>query len=326
MPSPADVVSGSSSAHSDTFSCPNCGQQTPSGFAFCQQCGFKIPPAAPARGPGSPPIVSGQVGGGEAIAATLAAPNAGAALRGPSPSHSAPQAPPQAAHVPGPPTDIDAAPGWGTLVSVNRDGTDGESFALKGDWAIVGRTGADVAFDDDRFLAQRHARFEHTGGGARVVPMDELNGVYLRVDDPIEVRNGSTLLLGREVLRFEHVDDDEKSAHPLVRHGVALFGSPPRKPWGRLIQMLPNGGVRDIRYLWQDEIVVGREEGDIVFRDDAFLSRVHASLRWENGRCILDDKESSNGTFMRLSGPAHLDSGDHLRLGDQLFRFEVGNR
>ena len=312
---------GSSSNRTDTYSCPNCGQQTPSGFAFCQQCGFKVPPAAPVRGPSgspsaAPPIVSGQVGGGDAIAATLAAPGAAILARAPA-GH--------AGHA-GPATDIDAAAAWGMLVAVNRDGTDGDSFALAGEWVIVGRTGADIVFEDDRFLAHRHARFEFSGGGARIVPMDELNGVFLRVNDPTEVADGAVLLLGREVLRFERVDDDEKTAAPLVRHGVALFGSPPRKPWGRLLQILPNAGIRDIRYLWHDEIVVGREEGDIVFRDDAFLSRVHASLRWENGRCILDDRSSSNGTFMQLSGPADLDHGDHLRLGDQLFRFEIGAR
>jgi len=32
------------------------------------------------------------------------------------------------------------------------------------------------------------------------------------------------------------------------------------------------GGYRDIRHLAGEEVVLGREEGDIVFRDDAFMS------------------------------------------------------
>ena len=34
-----------------------------------------------------------------------------------------------------------------------------------------------------------------------------------------------------------------------MRHGVALFGSPPREPWGRLVQIIPSGGHRDVRHL-----------------------------------------------------------------------------
>ncbi|MEM9490376.1 MAG: FHA domain-containing protein, partial [Myxococcota bacterium] len=116
---------------------------------------------------------------------------------------------------------------------------------------------------------------------------------------------------------------DERAAPSLVRHGVALFGSPPRRPWGRLIECLATGGIRDIRHLWKDEIIIGREDGDILYRDDAFLSRRHAVLTQSEGRCMLQDLDSSNGTFLRLRGPAAVGPGDHLRLGDQLVRFEL---
>ena len=87
-----------------------------------------------------------------------------------------------------------------------------------------------------------------------------------------------------------------------MRHGVALFGSPPREPWGRLIQLVPSGGYRDVRHLAGDEIVLGREEGDIVFRDDAFMSRRHAAVTWDGRAAQLTDLGSSNGTFVRITG------------------------
>ena len=102
-----------------------------------------------------------------------------------------------------------------------------------------------------------------------------------------------------------------------------MFGSPPRRPWGRLSQLLPNGGIRDVRHLVDSEVVIGRQEGDLVYEDDPFLSRRHAALRWKDGRCILEDLESSNGTFVRISSPVTLKAGDHLPMGDQLFRFEA---
>jgi len=256
-------------------------------------------------------MVSGETGeppGGAAHAATLAAQGQEAANI--------------MASAGAPRTGASGAPVWGMLISVNRDGTDGKSYPLSGEWIDIGRDDADLTFESDSFLARRHARIENKGGVVTVLPHDKLNGVYRRLDMPQNIADGTILLAGREVLRFEIVSDAERDARPLVRHGVHMFGSPPRRPWGRLSQLLPNGGVRDIRHLNDDEVVLGREDGDLVFEDDAFLSRRHAAFRWKDGRCILEDLESSNGTFVRVTGPVTLKPGDHLRMGDQLFRFE----
>lgn len=232
--------------------------------------------------------------------------------------------PPPAAATPPPAASTEAA-AWGTLVSVKRDGSDGDSFSLRGEWIDVGRDEAStVAFPDDRFLAARHARIEWDGSTAHVAPLDELNGVFQRIDAERSLDSGDILLVGREVLRFEIVEDDERVIAPLIRHGVALFGSPPREPWGRLHQLVPNGGVRDVRYLSGDALVIGREEGDLVFRDDAFLSRRHAMIKWKDNRASVEDLNSSNGTFIRLKKRTKVGDRDHLRMGDQLFRLELG--
>jgi hypothetical protein len=213
-------------------------------------------------------------------------------------------------------------PAWGALVSLERDGSDGPRHPLTDQWAEVGREYCDIHFPNDRFLAHKHARIERTDAGGRLVLLDRLNGVYRRVFDSVPLDDGDIVLLGREVMRLELVDDDERIAAPLIRHGVALFGSPPREPWGRLSQLLASGGVRDVRHLFNEDVVIGREEGDIVFRDDAFLSRRHASFGWRDGVCTLTDLDSSNGTFVRLADDTMLQTGDQLRMGDQVFRFE----
>ena len=103
-----------------------------------------------------------------------------------------------------------------------------------------------------------------------------------------------------------------------------LRRSPPREPWGRLVALVPSGGYRDVRHLVEKEVVLGREVGDIVFRDDAFMSRRHAAVTWDGKRAVVTDLGSSNGTFVRLAGPAPLEHGDHVRMGDQLLRIELG--
>ena len=244
----------------------------------------------------------------------------------PSPVASSPGIRPSAPNVAaGVISNVAAGPAWGTAVLVNRDGTDGQRYPLAGEYNVIGRAGADIAFDDDRFLARQHARLERGGDGiVRIHALDTLNGVFKKADLPVELVDGTLVLVGREVLRFERMLPEETTVHPLVRHGVALFGSPPREPWGRLMQIVPSGGYRDVRHLAGDEIVLGREEGDIVFRDDAFMSRRHAALTWDGKKAQITDLGSSNGTFVRITGPTALKSGDHVRMGDQLLRIELG--
>lgn len=276
-------------------------------------------PASGGTSPGGRPIGGGAINLHAPIdpqGATLASEGARAnALPGPG----------RAAPVLGSSPGAATGPAWGTAVLVNRDGSDGQRFPLVGEYAVVGRAGADIAFEDDRFLARQHARFERAADGSvKIHPLDTLNGVFRKADAPIDLTDGMTILVGREVLRYEKVDAEETKVHPLIRHGVALFGSPPREPWGRFLQVVPSGGYRDVRHLAGDEIVLGREEGDIVFRDDAFMSRRHAAVTWDGKKAQITDLGSSNGTFVRVTVATPIKHGDHVRMGDQLLRIELG--
>ena len=312
-----------------TITCPRCGTQTPLGFAYCQQCGFHMqaPPVSPAsevitnirpRSPSASPPIANAAGG--------------ARLDGPIDPHAGTMAQDDKARTPisaraavAPLASAATSPSWGTAVLVNRDGSDGQRYALGGEYITLGRAGSDIAFDEDRFLGRPHARIERGGDGVvKIQALDTLNGVFRKTDVPVELVDGTTILIGREVLRYERVEPEESKAHPLVRHGVALFGSPPRDPWGRFVALVPSGGYRDVRHLAGDEIVLGREDGDIVFRDDAFLSRRHAAVTWDGKRAQISDLGSSNGTFVRIAGPTVLKHGDHVRMGDQLLRIELG--
>lgn len=216
---------------------------------------------------------------------------------------------------------------WGSAVLVNRDGTSGQRFPLVSDDTIIGRAEADIAFEEDRFLAPHHARLERFRDGSVIIyALDSVNGIFLKALAPVDLVDGAVILVGREVLRFELVPAEERAVRPLVRHGVSLFGSPPREPWGRVVQMLPSGGYRDVRHLAAAETVIGREDGDILFRDDAFMSRRHAALTWDGTTARIIDLGSSNGTFVRIAKTATVRTGDHFRLGDQLLRIELEER
>jgi len=311
-------------AGTQTVACPRCATQTPVGFAYCQQCGLHMqalqptnPDTARPRTPsslGAPPLANTPI---DPQGATLAPASAPPAI--------ARAAPPIASPIPQPTSQPapSGAPSWGSAVLVNRDGSDGQRYPLTGESLMIGRAGADIAFDDDRFLARHHARLDHGAGGVKITALDQLNGVFKKASEQVDLVHGSVVLVGREVLQFELLEPEEKSIHPMVRHGVAVFGSPPREPWGRFLQLIPSGGHRDVRHLCGDEVVLGREDGDLVYRDDAFMSRRHAAVTWNGQAAKITDLGSSNGTFVKVSTVA-LKSGDHVRMGDQLLRIEIG--
>ena len=64
---------------------------------------------------------------------------------------------------------------------------------------------------------------------------------------------------------------------------------------------------------------MGRDEDcDIVIEGDEMISSVHAVLLWRNGRTIIDDEKSQNGTFLNeadVMEKTDLKDGDVVRLG-----------
>jgi len=209
------------------------------------------------------------------------------------------------------------------LVVVHRDGTDGITYNLLGDQIDIGRTEGDLLFEDPH-LAPRHARIVASLTGRVLTPLETRNGVYVRLRGPVDLQDGDYVLMGKQVLRFETVSEPERNVRPALEHGVVVFGTPVRPPWARLRQITPAGVGRDVFHLTRPDMVMGREIGDIIFSEDEFMSRRHAQVSYRSGRGHLEDLGSSNGTFLRLRGPHGLSSGDLIRLGDELLRFEIG--
>ncbi len=208
------------------------------------------------------------------------------------------------------------------LILVQRDGSDGTIYTLGGDQIDIGRTEGDVLFDDP-YLGARHARIIATAGGRVLSALERRNGVYYRLRTSVDLTDGDQILVGKQVLQFELVPEVEKNLRPALQQGVVLFGTPGRPAWGRLRQITPSGVTRDLYHLSRNDLVLGREQGDIVFPDDEFMSRRHAQISLRGGSVRIEDLGSSNGTFVRLRGPHALTAGDLIRMGDELLRFEL---
>jgi predicted component of type VI protein secretion system len=71
---------------------------------------------------------------------------------------------------------------------------------------------------------------------------------------------------------------------------------------------------------------IGRRKENDVVSHDTNVSREHAQIRHEDGRYIIEDKNSSNGTIVndaRIEQPYELRPGDVIRIGDAVFVFET---
>ncbi|HVY36587.1 MAG TPA: FHA domain-containing protein [Polyangia bacterium] len=285
--------------------CGRCGNVNGADVLFCQYCGTRLAAdRLPAAGP---------------AAAIVAVPGAA-----PAPSNRATDR-----LVEGGPNPMAAAARVAQqnvgfkLIVVHRDGTDGITYNLLGDQIDIGRTEGDLLFEDPH-LAPRHARVSASLTGRVLTPLETRNGVYVRLRGSIDLQDGDYILVGKQVLRFELLTDIERNLRPAVEHGVVVFGTPVRPPWARIRQITPAAITRDVYHLTRPEVVIGRESGDVVFSDDEFMSRRHVQIAFRNGRGHLEDLGSSNGTFLRLRGPHGLSSGDLIRMGDELLRFEIG--
>ena len=214
----------------------------------------------------------------------------------------------------------------GRLVVIVEDGSEGRSFSLADGQLDIGRTDGDIVLEDDHYVSPRHARLRFLDNQWILRDLDSTNHVYLRIRKPQPLKDGDLILLGLEVLQFQTVSDGERGLGHAMQHGTLLFGSPATPRRARLCQRTVEGVVRDVFHLFRDETVIGRETGDIVFTADPFLSRRHAAIRRSatTGEFSLLDLDSSNGTFIAITGEVSLANGDFLRIGQHLFRVDLG--
>ncbi len=302
--------------------CPRCRGASDGSAQFCRFCGSSLAEAqSVALQPSPNPISS------------------------PPPPIQPPPVPPTA---PGTPHAIAAAPGRvagaGRLVLIARDGGEGPSYPLA-DSTDIGRVEGSIVIADDRYISPRHARLSQRGGAFYLRDLESTNGVFVRIPfqgpDQAEMSSGGEQLLadqdlflvGQQVLRFEVVKHAEEGFGVASENGTLVFGTPAAPRYARLSQRTVEGVVRDVFYVRKAETVLGREQGDIVFPDDPFLSRRHCMLRVHGAtpasvgassrRFTLSDLGSSNGTFLQVREEVRLRPGDHFRIGQQLFRFDT---
>jgi pSer/pThr/pTyr-binding forkhead associated (FHA) protein len=103
--------------------------------------------------------------------------------------------------------------------------------------------------------------------------------------------------------------------------GTAVFSAGRLAAGPRLSLLGESGEVTKSYTLDRGEAVVGRGDADIRFKDDHFMSPLHARLELKDGQLCLRDLGSRNGTWVFIDHPTKLTDCDLILVGSQLVRF-----
>jgi pSer/pThr/pTyr-binding forkhead associated (FHA) protein len=213
-------------------------------------------------------------------------------------------------------------PGRAKLVMVSAEGADGVAYQLNGTEHGLGRTEGAILLPDDPCISPKHANFVYRNSALFVVDEGSANGVFVRIRGAVTIDSNVYFLLGEQLLQVE-VSPPDFGPQP-DSEGTYFYSSPKRASKMRLIQRLRGGDIGIIYRARGDTITLGREENDVNFGDDPYVSGHHAELRIApEGQFTLTDMGSKNGTFIRIAQERKLTHGDYIFVGRQLLRVEI---
>jgi len=212
------------------------------------------------------------------------------------------------------------------LVLVKPDGSEGTVFSLAAEKTTIGRSQGTIMFPKDVYISPRHAELFFKDGQLTILDCGSLNGIYRKMTETTQIHPGSYFRIGRQLLRLEAPGNFQPLALEATPEDDSIFwGSPPPQVWARLLQVLEGGKIGEIHLLTQVETIIGREDGEILFPEDSFISSRHCKVSNKDGICVLQDLGSSNGTYLRLGQSHTLKHDDRIQIGNQVLKVDLSS-
>lgn len=184
---------------------------------------------------------------------------------------------------------------------------------------VVGREVSDF-MSDDYYASPRHARIVINNGEIFIEDLDSLNGVFVKISsssDPMPLEDGMRIRIGGELLKFRRYPAPKPS-----EDGAIPAGSP-KRAWGRLEVVTGPGKPGRAYALTKDRYIVGREEGDVIFPEDGYVSGKHMEITKMDDEVFILDLQSSNGTYLSIREKARLEPGNLFLMGWRLYTIEL---
>lgn len=207
------------------------------------------------------------------------------------------------------------------LAHVRADGSLGERFSLDRPGMVAGRQQGDIRLADDPLVAPQHARFTQLGDAVYVEDLGSPQGVFVRLRQPHPLKDGDIILLGHQKLRFSASSGGGAPAAASAK-GTRVLGAGQSSAVAspQLVRLGPDNQEGDHFLLKGRETSLGRSQGTYTFPEDHYMSGSHARIAFEDDQFVLEDRGSTNGTFVRIRKRLLLRDGDTVLIGAQLLR------
>ncbi len=85
------------------------------------------------------------------------------------------------------------------------------------------------------------------------------------------------------------------------------------------LQSLDGEGNCLDEFSFDSELAIGRAQGDYIVEDPS-VSRIHCVITTTADTIKIEDLNSKNGVFVRITEPYQLKPGDQFRIGKKIFR------
>ena len=114
------------------------------------------------------------------------------------------------------------------------------------------------------------------------------------------------------------------NARTMPESEIAAGPSPRRGKGPLFLEVIEPGDRAGQRFDVDDKLTVGRSPGcGIATTYDIYSSTLHARLSRQDGRLVVEDLGSTNGTFVnseRITKPTRLGRGDLVQVGATVFQ------
>jgi len=218
-----------------------------------------------------------------------------------------------------------AAPRIDAKISERKpDGTFGKTVPVAKE-ILIGRENCDLSYPQDTLLSPQHASIAVREGRLVLKDLNSEKGSYIRQRQDTELIPGDVFVLGRELFRFVTQSLDE-SLTKEPAEGTMVWSAPKLQKGpltAKLEHVKLNGEVVAEFKLDKPETTLGRSTGDLVFKDDPYMSGTHARIVAQPGRFLLQDLRSRNGVYRRVHTEIELADGDEFFMGEQLFHVDL---
>ncbi len=186
------------------------------------------------------------------------------------------------------------------LLIVDPQGSQ-QRLALTGPECVLGRDPSATVTLKDRKISRRHARVVQKGDAYWIEDLGSANGVLMDgrpISGPRKLTHGARFEIGGHAIVFE----DEPAAAATT---FALIGR--NGPYAQQSFLLPTG-----------DLAVGRVDGNAIVIPDVSVSRQHALLHVSPAAVVVEDLDSSNGTWVNGVRVARreLAATDRVRFGN----------